>query len=56
MEAFEAAFLVPDNFSTNSNTLNGLVYWCRIEGKVFKDPGDLDSQTLLIVPIIVEMP
>jgi hypothetical protein len=56
MEAFEAAFNVPDNPSTGSNTLGGLVYWCRIEGKTFKDPGDLDSQTLLIVPLIVEMP
>jgi len=56
MEAFEAAFNVPDDFGTNSNTLGGLVYWCRIEGRVFKDPGDLDKQTLLIVPIVVEMP
>lgn len=56
MEAFEAAFNVPDDFSTNSNTLGGLVYWCRIEGRVFKDPGDLDKQTMLIVPLIVEMP
>lgn len=56
MEAFEAAFIQPDNFSTNSNTLGGLVYWCRIEGKVIKDPGDIDKQTLLVVPIIVEMP
>ena len=56
MEAFEASFNVPDNPSDNSNTLGGLVYWCRIEGKVFKDPGDIDNQTMLIVPIIVEMP
>jgi hypothetical protein len=56
MEAFEAAFTKPDDFSTNSNTLGGLVYWCRIEGRVFKDPGDLDFQTLLIVPLVVEMP
>lgn len=56
MEAFEAAFNVVDNFSTGCNTLGGLVYWCRIEGKTFKDPGDLDNQTLLIVPIVVEMP
>lgn len=56
MQAFEAAFIKPDDYSTNSNTLGGLVYWCRIEGKVFKDPGDLDSQTLLIVPLVVEMP
>jgi hypothetical protein len=58
MEAFEKAFCVVDNPSTNCNTLGGLVYWCRIEGKVFKDPGDIDpsSQTLLIVPLMVEMP
>ena len=56
MEAFEAAFNVVDNPSDNSNTLGGLVYWCRIEGRVFKDPGDIDNQTLLIVPLIVEMP
>jgi hypothetical protein len=56
MEAFEAAFIKPDDFSTNSNTLGGLVYWIRIEGKVFLDPGDIDNQTLLIVPLLVEMP
>lgn len=56
MEAFETAFNVPDNYSTNMNTLGGLVYWCRIEGRVFKDPGDLDNQTMMIVPLIVEMP
>jgi hypothetical protein len=56
MEAFETAFIKPDNFSTNSNTLGGLVYWVRIEGNVFKDPGDIDSQALLIVPLVCEMP
>ena len=34
----------------------GLVYWCRIEGKTFKDPGDLDNQTMMIVRLKVEMP
>ena len=58
MEAFEQQFgaNAADNFSTNQLTLGGLVYWCRIEGRVFKDPGDLDGQTLMIVPIVVEMP
>ena len=56
MQGFEAVFNVPDNISQNTNTLGGLVYFCRIEGKVFKDPGDLDNQTLLIVPLVVEMP
>lgn len=56
MESFETAFIKPDDYSTNDNTLGGLVYWIRIEGKVFKDPGDIDNQTLLIVPLVVEMP
>jgi hypothetical protein len=56
MEAFETTFNVADNFSHNTNTLGGLVYWCRIQGKTFKDPGDLDNQTLLILPLRVEMP
>lgn len=58
MEAFETQFgaAAADNFSTNQLTLGGLVYWCRIEGNVFKDPGDLDGQTLMIVPLLVEMP
>lgn len=55
LEAFESTFLTPDNPSTNSNTLAGLVYWVRIEGRVFKDPGDIDKQGLLLVPLIVEM-
>lgn len=55
MQAFETA-LMPDNPSQNTFTLNGLVYWCRIEGRVFKDPGDIDNQTLLMVPIVVEWP
>lgn len=56
MQSFEAAFCPADDPSTNTNTLGGLVYWCRIEGQVFKDPGDLDNQAMLIVPLLVEMP
>jgi hypothetical protein len=58
MDSFETSFgqNAVDNFSTNQNTLGGLVYWCRIEGKVFKDPGDIDNQTLLFIPLVVEMP
>jgi hypothetical protein len=56
MEAFEAALNPADNFSTNNNTLGGLVYSVNIQGRIFKDPGDIDYQTMLIVPLIVEMP
>ena len=55
LAAFQTLFPVTED-STGQNTLGGLVYWSRIEGRVFKDPGDIDGQTLLIVPIIVEMP
>lgn len=58
MEAFEQSFMVNgiDNPAENLNTLGGLVYWIRLEGRVFKDPGDIDYQTMLIVPFSVEMP
>lgn len=56
MEAFEAQFCVQDNSSTGQLTLGGLVYWCRIEGRVLKIPGDIDNQALMVVPIVVEMP
>jgi hypothetical protein len=56
LEAFEATFNIIDNNSTGSNTLDGMVYFCRIEGRVFKDPGDLDNQAMMVVPIVVEMP
>lgn len=37
-------------------TLGGLVDHCRIEGSVFKDPGDLDGDGLLIVPVKIMLP
>lgn len=55
LSAFQTLFPVTED-STGQNTLGRLVYWVRIEGRVFKDPGDIDSQTLLIVPLVVEMP
>lgn len=38
------------------NTLGGLVYHCHIGGRVFKDPGDIDGQALMIIPIKVLVP
>lgn len=38
------------------NTLSGLVHHCFIEGEVFKDPGDIDNQALIIVPITILVP
>lgn len=37
-------------------TLGGLVYSCRINGQVFKDPGDLDGDGMLRIPIEIIVP
>lgn len=58
LDAFDDTFgmSAQDNFATGQLTLGGLVYWCRMGGKIFKDPGDIDNQALMIVNIEVEMP
>jgi len=55
LEGVEAA-LAPDDVPGGVLTLGGQVDWCRIEGTTFRDPGDLDGQALLIVPIVVMWP
>ena len=54
LDAVEAA-LAPD-LATGCCTLSGLVQHCWIEGEVFKDPGDLDGQALIIAPIRILVP
>lgn len=44
------------DIATNIQTLGGLVYKCWIKGKIFRDPGDIDNQAMLIVPIEVMLP
>jgi hypothetical protein len=44
----------PDDPQRNELTLGGLCYWCRImrEDNLFiRDPGDIDGQALLVLPI-----
>ncbi len=55
MEAFDAAF-TPDKMGTLLLTLGGLAYYARMEGQIFQDPGDIDNQAMMIVPVVVEMP
>lgn len=43
-------------FVERRNTLQGLVHHCFIEGTVIRDPGDMDKQGLLIVPIKLLVP
>jgi hypothetical protein len=50
LDALDAA-LRPLPADNNRQTLGGLVSHCRIDGQVLKDPGDLDGDGLLWVPI-----
>lgn len=43
-------------FLDERNTLDGLVYHCFIDGTIFKDPGDIDNQGMLVVPIKLLVP
>lgn len=43
-------------FFENRNTLSGLVYHCFIDGEIFKDPGDIDNQALIVIPIKLLVP
>lgn len=38
------------------NTLGGFVYHAWIDGNIFKDPGDLDRQAMMVVPIKMLVP
>lgn len=38
------------------NTLGGLVYHCFIDGEIFKDPGDIDNQGMMVIPIKLLVP
>ncbi len=54
LDALDAA-LQPDG-PDGCCTLGGLVAHAWIEGKVVKDPGDLDGRALMIVPVVVLVP
>ncbi len=43
-------------FPDNRNTLGGLVHHCFISGRIFKDPGDIDDQGMMVVPIKLLVP
>lgn len=54
----EALAPQPDDpgFLDRRNTLGGLVYHCYISGRLFKDPGDIDGQGMMVVPIKLLVP
>lgn len=43
-------------FPNRRNTLGGMVHHAFVSGKLFKDPGDIDGQGMLVVPIKVLVP
>jgi hypothetical protein len=49
------AFAVDDRMR-NRCTLGGLVEWCRIIGKIEKNPGDLDGQAIAVTPVEIIVP
>ncbi len=57
MDALDAAFALSGaDLAIGRNTLGGAVHHCRIDGKTLKDPGDLDGDALLIVPVKLILP
>ena len=57
MDALDAAFAISGaDLAFGRNTLSGTVYSCRIDGKPLKDPGDLDGDALLVVPVKMVLP
>jgi len=57
MDAIDSALQpVGADIQTGRQTLGGIVHHCRVEGEVFKDPGDLDGDGLLIIPIQILFP
>ena len=47
--------LAPDT-EHNVFTLGGLCEWCRIEGIIKVDPGDLDDQGQILIPLSLMVP
>jgi hypothetical protein len=50
IDAVDAA-LKPSPATPGRQTLGGLVSNCYIDGKVMKDPGDLDGDGIAVIPI-----
>jgi hypothetical protein len=57
MDALDAA-LAPAGAdgALGRTTLGGTAYRCSIDGKPLKDPGDLDGDAILLVPLTLVLP
>jgi hypothetical protein len=59
MESALEAALQPDDPTRNELTLGGRVSWCRIRrdnNQFIRDPGDIDGQALLVLPVQILIP
>jgi hypothetical protein len=57
MDALDAAFQpAAADAALGRNTLGGRAYSCRIDNAPFKDPGDIDGDGLLVVPVKIVLP
>lgn len=54
MDALDTALAPPMGQSVN--TLGGTAAWARIDGDIMKDPGDLDGDGMMIVPVKISLP
>lgn len=48
--------LMPDNKLTGKQTLGGLVEHVYIDGRIIKEPGDLDNDGLALIPVKILVP
>lgn len=55
LDAIDPIFY-PDMPLTGKCTLGGLVDHAWIQGDVFKDPGDLDQQGMIVIPVFITLP
>jgi hypothetical protein len=55
LDAVQSVF-APDAPGTGRFTLGNLVHWCRMEGRIIKDPGDTDNQAIARVPVQITVP
>lgn len=59
LDALQAAIApkkTDPGYTDTRNTLGGLVWHCFFEGEIFKDPGDIDAQAMMVVPVTMLVP
>jgi len=55
LDAVQAVF-TPDDVMRGRFTLGGLVEWCRMSGRIDKEPGDLGGQAIAIAEVEITVP